>query len=455
MIERGISYLDERSGTAPLIRRVLRYVFPDHWSFLLGEIALYAFIVLVGTGIYLTLFFEPSFADTVYGGSYEPLRGAHMSEAYRSTLELSFDVKAGLLMRQTHHWAADVFVVTIVLHLLRIFFTGAFRKPRELTYYVGVTMLTLAVLEGFMGYSLVDDLLSGMGLAIGYSAAMSIPFFGANLALLIWGGPFPGDPEFISRLYVAHVFIVPVLLGGLIGLHLALVAARHHTQFRGRRETEQTVVGLPAWPAQAPRSIGLMLGVVSVLFLIGGLIQINPIWQWGPYEPGIGSNGAQPDWYLGWLIGALRLMPDWEPSIAGYTLFPNPFWGGLVFPTIVFGFLYLWPTIEKRVTGDRAVHNLLDRPRDAPWRTAVGSAFFAWVAVIFIAGSADRIFLAVGFPYTWQVWLWRVVMVVLPVVVFFAAKRICEELRASEAHPLRGWEGRRVRRTETGGFEVE
>jgi ubiquinol-cytochrome c reductase cytochrome b subunit len=455
MIQRGVRYLDERSGAAPLIRWILRYVFPDHWSFLLGEIALYAFVVLVGTGIYLTLFFEPSLTDTVYRGSYEPLHGAHMSEAYRSTVDLSFDVKAGLLMRQTHHWAADVFIVSIVLHVLRIFFTGAFRKPRELTYYVGVTMLAVAVLEGWMGYSLVDDLLSGMGLAIGYSAAMSIPFFGANLALLLWGGPFPGDPEFMSRLYVAHVFIVPVLLGTLIGLHLALVSARHHTQFRGRRETERTVVGLPTWPAQAPRSIGLMLAVASVLLLLGGLIQINPIWQWGPYEPGIGSNGAQPDWYLGWLIGALRLMPNWEPTIAGYTLFPNPFWGGLVFPGIVFGFLYLWPTIEKRVTGDRAIHNLLDRPRDAPWRTAIGSAFYAWVAVIFVAGSADRIFLAVGFPYTWQIWLWRAVMVVLPVVVLFVAKRICDELRASEEHPLRAWTGVRVRRTDAGGFEVD
>jgi quinol---cytochrome-c reductase cytochrome b subunit len=455
MIQKAVRYLDQRSGTAPLIRKALRYVFPDHWSFLLGEIALYAFVVLVATGIYLTLFFEPSLSETVYRGSYEPLQGATVSHAYRSTVALSFDVKAGLLMRQTHHWAADVFVVAIVLHLMRVFFTGAFRKPRELTYYLGVTMLALAVLEGFLGYSLVDDLLSGMGLAIAYSVAMSIPFFGANLALLVWGAPFPGDPDFISRLYIGHVLVIPIVIGALLGLHLALVAARHHTQFRGSRETEHEVVGLPAWPAQAPRSIGLLLATASVLVLLGGLVQINPIWQWGPYEPGIGSNGAQPDWYLGWLIGSLRLTPNWEASIAGYTLIPNPFFGGLLFPTLVFGFLYLWPTIERRLTADDAFHNLLDRPRDAPWRTATGAAFFAWVAVIFVAGSADRIFLNVGFPYTWQLWVFRVAALVLPIVVFVGTKLVCDELRATEAHPLRGQPGVRVGRTDSGGFTRE
>src|SRR5207253_3248180 len=185
-----IRFLDQRAGVAPLTKKALRYVFPDHWSFLLGEIAMYSFFVLVGTGIFLTFFFEPDLSKTVYHGQYAPLDGVHMSKAYRSVVDLSFRVKAGLLMRQTHHWAADVFVVAIVLHVWRVFFTGAFRKPRELVWYVGVLMLTTTLLEGYLGYSLVDDLLSGMGLAIGYSVAMSIPFVGANLALLLWGGPF-------------------------------------------------------------------------------------------------------------------------------------------------------------------------------------------------------------------------------------------------------------------------
>jgi ubiquinol-cytochrome c reductase cytochrome b subunit len=432
MIRRAVRFLDERAGAAPFLKATLRYAFPDHWSFLLGEVALYAFIVLVATGIYLTFFFHPSLADTVYHGSYAPLQGQKMSEAYKSTVDISFHVKAGLLIRQTHHWAADVFVVAIVLHLIRIFFTGAFRKPRELTYIVGLLMLFTALLEGYAGYSMVDDLLSGMGLAIGYGVALSIPFVGGNLALLIWGAPYPGDPSFESRLYIVHVLILPVVIGTLIAVHLLLVASRHHTQFRRRRETERRLIGLPMFPAQVPRSLGLMFGTAAVLFLLGGLIQINPIWLWGPYDVASATNGAQPDWYLGWLIGALRLVPSFDVTIGGYTVIPNPFWGGALFPLIVLGVLVGWPWFERVLTGDRRFHNLLDRPRDAPGRTAFGSAFLLWVFLIFLAGSADRIYLFLGWSYQAQIWIYRVLVWVLPVLVFFIVRRVCRELQEIE-----------------------
>jgi len=432
VIERTTRTLDERSHTARFGLAALRYIFPDHWSFLLGEIALYTFIVLVATGTYLALFFDPSTAQTVYHGSYAPLDGAHMTDAYRSTVHLSLDVKAGLLIRQTHHWAADVFVAAIALHLMRIVFTGAFRKPRELTYYVGLTILSLALLEGFLGYSLVDDLLSGMGLAIAYGVALSIPFVGANVAALVWGGPFPGLPAFWSRMYITHVFILPLLIAALIGLHLFLVASLHHTQFRGGGRTERRVRGVPAFPGQAPRSLGLMFAVFAALFLLGGLVQINPIWLWGPYHVSQGTNGAQPDWYLGWLIGALRLMPGFDVTIAGRTVIPNPFWGGVLFPSIVFGSLFLWPTVERRLSRDRAAHNLVDRPRDAPWRTAFASALLAWVLVVFMAGSADRAYVIFGWRYTTQIEVYRVLVFVVPVVAFWLAHRICKELLANE-----------------------
>jgi ubiquinol-cytochrome c reductase cytochrome b subunit len=432
MIRRAVRFLDERSGAAPFLRKALRYAFPDHWSFLLGEIALYSFVVLVLTGIYLTLFFEPSLKETIYNGSYEPLQGQRMSEAYRSVVDISFEVKAGLLMRQTHHWAADVFVVAIVLHVLRVFFTGAFRKPRELVYYVGISMLMLALLEGFLGYSLVDDLLSGMGLAIAYSVVMSIPFIGAELAMLIWGAPFPGDPSFEGRMYIFHVFLLPIAIAVLLSLHLLLIVARHHTQFPGPRRSERRVVGLPAFPGYAPRSLGLAFAVAGVLVLLGGLVQINAIWQWGPYETALGTNGAQPDWYLGWLIGALRLMPGFDVTIGDYTLIPNPFWGGALFPMLVFAFLFAWPSIERWRTGDRDHHNLLDRPQDMPWRTAVGAAVFSFVTIVFLAGAMDRVAVSVGVPYTWQIWIFRAALLVVPVTVFVVARRICSELGERE-----------------------
>ncbi len=305
-----VRFVDQRTNSARFLHKALRYLFPDHWSFLLGEMALYAFIVLVATGVFLALFFEPSLHKTVYDGSYEPLRGAKVSYAYGSAVDLSFDVKAGLLMRQTHHWAADFFVAAIVVHLLRVFFTGAFRKPRELTYLVGLAMLMLALLEGYLGYSMVDDLLSGMGLAIGYGVALSMPLIGGNLGLALWGAPYPGDPSFESRMFIAHVFLLPIAIGTLIAIHVALIAARHHTQFRRLPgQSERRLVGVPTFPGQAPRSLALMVAVAAVLVLLGGLVQINPIWLWGPYETALGTNGAQPDWYLGWLIGGLRLVP--------------------------------------------------------------------------------------------------------------------------------------------------
>jgi ubiquinol-cytochrome c reductase cytochrome b subunit len=427
--------LDERTGAVPFTRKALRYAFPDQWSFLLGEVALYSFVVLVATGIYLTLFFDASTANTVYHGSYAPLDGQTVSAAYNSVVRISFDVKAGLLIRQTHHWAADVFVAAIVLHLVRIFFTGAYRKPRELTYVIGVVMLFMALLEGYLGYSLIDDLLSGMGLAIGYAVAVSIPFIGANLALLIWGSQFPGEPEFWSRMYVAHVFILPVLIATLIAIHLALVASRHHTQFAGKPPRgERKLLGLPMLPGYAPRSLGLFFSVAAVLFLLGGLVQINPIWLWGPYHVGQGTNGAQPDWYLGWLIGALRLVPHFDLVIADRTVVPNPFWGGALFPLVVLAALLAWPWLERRVTGDHASHNLLERPRDRPWRTAIGAAFLSWVLVIFTFGAADRIYVTFGISYQAQLWAFRAMVFVVPVLVLFASHRICVELKEIEEH---------------------
>ena len=433
MIRKLVRFLDRRSGTAPLLRKTLRYLFPDHWSFLLGEVVLYSFIILVATGIYLTLFYENSTAHVVYHGPYVPLQGQEMTQAYRSVLDLSTTVKAGLLIRQTHHWAADIFIAAIVLHLIRIFFTGAYRKPRELTYWIGLTILLFSLLEGYLGYSLADDLLSGMGLAIGYGVAVSIPFFGANLAALIWDGPFPGKHDFFSRMYVAHVFLLPALIGTLLVVHLTLVALRHHTQFREtRRQTERKVVGIPTFPGQTPRSLGLFFAVAGVLFLLGGLVQINPIWLWGPYHTYISTNGAQPDWYLGWLIGALRLVPGFDLTIGHYTLVANPFWGGVALPSLVFIFLYLWPWLERRFGGDSAYHNLLDRPRDAPMRTAIGMTMLTWVFLPFVAGSSDRIYVTFGLPYIPQIWAFRVLAVVAPPLAGLIAFWVCRELQEGE-----------------------
>jgi ubiquinol-cytochrome c reductase cytochrome b subunit len=433
VIRRIVTFLDTRTATTPLVRKMLRYLFPDHWSFLLGEVALYAFVVLVATGIYLTFFFVDSTNQVVYHGPYAPLDGQRVSEAYRSVVDISTTVKAGLLIRQTHHWAADVFVAAIVLHLFRIFFTGAYRKPRELTYLIGVTMLAVTLLEAYIGYSMVDDLLSGMGLVIGYSVGLSIPFVGGNLMAWLFHGPFPGQGVLWPRMYIAHVFLFPILIGSLLGVHLLLVATRHHTQFKtSSSASEHALRGIPAFPGQAPRSVGLMFGTAGILFLLGGLVQVNPIWLWGPYHTYVSTNGAQPDWYLGWLIGGLRLVPSIDVTVGHYTLFPNPFWGGVAFPGIVFGFLYLWPWIEGRITADHAFHNLLERPRDNALRTAVGTGMATWVLMVFLAGGADRVAVWLDISYTTQIDAYRAAVWVIPLVVAAVAFRVCEELRRGD-----------------------
>src|SRR5581483_2961169 len=302
------------------------------------------------------------------------------------------------------------------------------------TYVLGITMLGIALLEGYLGYSLVDDLLSGMGLAIGYAVLVSVPFVGANVAELIWQGPFPGTDAFFSRMYIAHVFLFPLLIALLLGAHLGLVALRHNTQFRsGPRQTERKIVGVRTYPGQTPRSLGLFLVTAGVLFLLGGLVQINPIWLWGPYHTYLSTNGAQPDWYLGWLIGALRLVPGFDLTIGSYTLVPNPFWGGVLFPLLVFGFLLAWPLLERRfITRDHGYHNLLDRPRDAPLRTAIGLGVFSWVALVFVAGALDRVDVMFGLGYTSMIWVFRFAIWIVPVVVGLAAYRVCVELQRGE-----------------------
>lgn len=430
MIRGIVDWVDERVGTNRFLRRAVDKAFPDHWSFLLGEIALYCFVILVLTGVYLTFFFTPSAREVVYHGSYSALDGVQMTEAYRSTLRLSFDVRAGLVFRQIHHWTALLFLAAIVAHLCRIFFTGAFRRPREINWLVGVTLLILGMANGFFGYSLPDDLLSGTGLRIMYSVVLGIPVVGTWLAFLIFGGEFPAE-DITTRLYVLHILLVPALIAGLLSVHLAVVWRQKHTQFRGARRREDNVVGSRLWPTYAAKSVGLLAAVTAVLCLLGGLFQINPVWLYGPFKPAAVTTAAQPDWYMGWLEGALRLAPAWRPTVFGYAI-SELFWPAILLPGLTFAALYAWPFLEAKVTGDRVEHHLLDRPRDRPGRTAAGASALTFYAVLFVAGSQDLIAQHTALPIATVTATLRVLLVALPAVVALAAWRLCGELRRSD-----------------------
>jgi ubiquinol-cytochrome c reductase cytochrome b subunit len=427
--QRVVDWFDDRLHVTRFVRRSLDKLFPDHWSFLLGEVALYSFLVLVVTGVYLSFFFVPSLKEVTYTGSYRPLHGLQVSEAYQSVLRISFDVRAGLVMRQMHHWAAIVFIGAIVLHLARVFFTGAFRRPRELNWVVGATLLLLAVGNGFAGYSLPDDLLSGTGLRIAYSVLQSIPVIGTWLAFLLFGGKYEA-PDILTRLYVLHILLIPGAIVAVLSVHLAVVWHQKHTQFPGRGRTEHNVVGVPVWPTFAARSVGFMFMIAGVLGALGGLAQINPVWLYGPYVPSQVSSASQPDWYLGWLEGALRVMPNYELHIGGYTV-GNLFFPAVLLPSITFGLLYAWPWLEARRTKDRAVHHLCQRPRDAPVRTGLGVAAIAFYTLLWAGGGTDVLAITIGVSENSIIWGLRVLLLVVPVVTGLVAYRLCKELAAA------------------------
>ncbi len=424
----SVRWLDERLGIAKGGRILLDKIFPDHWSFLLGEIALYSFVVLIATGVFLTLYFVPSANDVIYHGVYRPLRGAKVSAAFASTVDLSFKVRSGLVIRQMHHWAADVFVGAIAVHMSRIFFTGAFRKPRELNWIIGVTLLTLALANGFIGYSLPDDLVSGTGLRIMFSIVLSIPIVGSYLATFLFGGNFPGDGSIIPRLFIVHVLILPVVIGGLIAAHLGLLVRNKHTQFAGHGRTEQNVVGSPLWPTFTFKTTGFLFMISGVLWALGGLAQINPIWQFGQYQPYKISYAVQPDWYMGWLDGALRIMPPWEFAGFGHTIPFVVFLPAVLFPGLTFLLFYAWPFVEAWVTGDHGEHHLLDRPRMRPKRTALGAAGLAFYFTLFGASSTDVLANFFHISLNEVLWFFRVVVFVIPVIVGLFTYRICQEM---------------------------
>lgn len=450
--ERTTDALDARlpvSEGGPLLRKA----FPDHWSFLLGELALYSFVVLLLTGVWLTLFFQPSMNEVVYEGSYRPLDGVRMSEAYESTLRISFDVRGGLLIRQLHHWAALVFLAAIGVHLLRVFFTGAFRKPREVNWMIGVTLFLLALAEGFAGYSLPDDLLSGTGLRIAQGIMLSIPVVGTYVSMFAFGAEFPGE-DMIPRLYSLHILLLPGLLLALVSLHLILVFHLKHTHWAGRGRTNRNAVGKPMFPQFVASSSGLFFIVFGLLALLSGAAQINPVWVYGPYRTDHVSTGSQPDWYVGFLEGSLRLVPPWETAVAGRTVMWNVLLPAVILPLALFAVLYAYPFFEKWVTGDDEEHHLCDRPRDKPVRTGLGVAAIVFYGVLLAAGGNDVIAHTFKISLNTLTWVFRIALVVLPPLAFMVTKRVCLALREAELKRLaEGEETGEVRQSVEGGYE--
>ncbi|MEU6474038.1 cytochrome bc complex cytochrome b subunit [Streptomyces massasporeus] len=449
--EKLADWADGRLGLYGLAKANMRKVFPDHWSFMLGEVTLYSFVVLILTGVYLTLFFEPSMQEVVYNGSYTELNGVLMSKAFESTLDISFDVRGGLLIRQIHHWAALVFITGMLVHMMRVFFTGAFRKPRELNWLFGWTLLMLGIITGLTGYSLPDDLLSGTGIRFAQGAILSIPIVGTYLSFFLFGGEFPGE-DIISRLYPVHILLLPGIMLGLVTAHLILVFYHKHTQFPGPGRKERSVVGMPFLPVYMAKAGGFFFLVFGVLTVMGAIAQINPVWAFGPYRPDLVTTGAQPDWYLGFSEGLIRVMPGWEINFWGHTLVLGVFIPFSLFPLILLA-LGLYPFIEAWITGDKREHHILDRPRNAPVRTGLGVAWLTLYAVLLIGGGNDIVATHLHLSINVITWFVRIGVFVLPVVAFIVTKKICMGLqRRDRAKVLHGRETGTIKRLPTGEY---
>ena len=446
------NYIDERTKAGVAVKEFGRKVFPDHWSFLLGEVALYSFVVILLSGTFLTLFFQATMIETVYNGPYVPMKGIEMSGAMASTLDISFSVRGGLLMRHVHHWGALLFVASIGLHMLRIFFTGAFRKPRELNWVIGFVLFVLAMAEGFTGYSLPDDVLSGNGLRIIDGIIKAIPVIGTYLSYFFFGGEFPGQ-DIVGRLYMLHIMLLPALVILFVALHLAFVVIHKHTQYPGPGKTQQNVVGFPVLPVYAAKAGGFFFIVFGVIMLISSLVGINGIWAYGPYDPSPVSAGTQPDWYIGFADGALRLVPPgWETEWFGYTWS----WNMLIPVLVMVTFLVLvaiYPFIEAWVTGDKREHHILDRPRNAPTRTAIGAAGVTFYAAMWAGASSDL--MATHFQLSMEgvIHGLQAALILGPIVAYILTKRICLALQKKDrAIALHGYESGRIVRMPGGEF---
>lgn len=446
------NYLDERVGVAGILKEFGRKVFPDHWSFMLGEVALYSFLVILLSGTFLTFFFQPSMEFVIYDGVYGPLKGAEMSIAYASTLDISFEVRGGLLMRQVHHWSALLFVAAAGLHMLRVFFTGAFRKPREINWVVGFVLFVLGMAGGFTGYSLPDDLLSGNGLRIIDGMIKGIPVIGAYGSSLLFGGEFPGE-TIVARLYGLHILLVPALILIFIVIHLFMVVIHKHTHYSGPGRKDTNVVGYPLMPVYVAKAGGFFFIVFGVIMLIAATFTINPVWNYGGYDPSPVSAGTQPDWYIGWLDGALRLAPTHlEFVVGGYTWSWN-----ILLPMIVgIGFLIivaLYPFIEAWVTGDKREHHVLDRPRNAPTRTAIGAAGVTFYAVLWAGAATDLIATNFKMSLNQVLTFMQIFLIVGPILAFIIAKRTCLALqRKDRSIALHGRESGRIVRLPHGEY---
>lgn len=391
---------DDSSGgrleLGALVESVGSKAFPVHASFFLGELALFAFVGLVTTGIYLGFFYEASTRIVEFQGETVPA-------AYASVVGIN-GLTMGLVARRVHHWSAHIMIAAVVVHMARVYFHGAYRKPRDVNWVIGCVLLLLTVMAAFVGYLLPFDEFAVTATGIGYNIVASIPWIGPELARLGFAGPFP-NLFTVPRFYSWHIMLIPLSLAGLIGLHLLVLFKLKHTQqssvTRHLRERagdvrEEGIVGLPLWPEQAVNMLVVFFAYAAGVSLLAAFVPVHPVEAYGP--PEVGTAAMKPDWYLLWVFGILRLVPSMDLVVLGGEITAE-FVGGVLIPGAIVALLFAVPFVDERVTGgapETPAYVETDRPADHPGRTAIGVGAIAFFVATSAAGYVHELGLAVG-----------------------------------------------------------
>src|SRR5215472_8795052 len=438
----------ERSGTRRVLQPLSRVIFPDHWSQVFGEVALCCFIILVITGVPLMFWFQPSTTEVVYHGSYVPLRGVRMSQAFASTLGVSFDVRGGLLIRQIHHWASDLFLAAVMAHIIRVFIHGGYRRPGESNWLIGVALFALAMAEGLVGNWLPGDMLSGTGVRVMDGILLSVPLIGSYLAFWLFGGEFPGH-VITGRLYALHVAVIPGLMLALVAGHL-LLTYRHRRRHRHRHTRVRSPRRLMA------RTGAVFLATLAIVTLLAAVAQIDPVWLYGPYTPVSASAGSGPEFYLGMIEGAVRIMPGWEWNLLGHTLTFSVVIPAVVLPGVFFTAAAVWPYLERWITGDLTEHHVRDRPRDAPARTAIAMAVITFWGILWAEGADDIIADHLHLSLELITQIARFAVLIGPVAAYLVTRRVCLGLQRRDLDErTRGVPTGIIRQLPSGGYIEE
>ncbi|MEV0195793.1 cytochrome b N-terminal domain-containing protein [Nonomuraea sp. NPDC050691] len=441
--------------SSPARRRSFQF---SHWSFMFAEIAVWSFVVLAVTGAVLMVFYDPGMSQVTYDGSYGPLRGLFVSKAFDSTMRLSLEVRGGLLIRQVHHWAALVFVAAVVLQLLRMFLTGAFRRPRTGQWLIWVTLLALGMAAGETGNALPDDMLSGGSLWLITSVVQSIPVVGTWALSLLFGPDFPGD-RVIPVMYGGHL-LIPALMAALLVAREWLMRRHGHSRF---------IASLPARSGARPM---MALATTGMLVILGFGFQIAPIWLYGPARPTQISAGSVPDWYMGFLDGALRIMPGWELTLGDHTLSLAVLVPTLVIPGVFFTALAAYPVAERfllsrrgrrdamgrpktasRMARETAARDVLDQPHETPVKTAIAVAGITFYGLLWAAAANDQIAHQFQLTVNAVTIFFRWAVIVGPVIAFVITRWICLALQQTD-HDVaeHGVETGVITRSPDGGF---